>query len=96
LTQTNDEEPPPEPPRDVRRLTGLRAPALAGLVLSVVGRFELGRWDVAVVRVEAVVVEPVDPLGGRVFDVVDGAPRTRCLISSVLYKPLIVSAKALS
>ena len=43
-------------------------------MLSVVGRLQFDRWDVAAVFVEAVVVEPVDPLCGGQFDVVDGAP----------------------
>lgn len=43
-------------------------------MLSVIGRLQLDRWDVAAVFVEAVVVEPVDPLRGGQFDVVDGAP----------------------
>ena len=38
------------------------------------GRLHLDRWDVAAVLVEAVVVEPVDPPGGGVFDLLDGAP----------------------
>jgi hypothetical protein len=42
--------------------------------LSVVGRFQFDRWDVAAVLVEAVVVEPVDPFGGGQFDFFDGAP----------------------
>ena len=44
------------------------------LVLSVVGGLPFDGRDVAAVLVEAVVVEPVDPLGGGVFDLVDGAP----------------------
>ena len=43
-------------------------------MLSVVGRLHLDGWDVAAVLVEAVVVEPVDPFGSGVFDLVDGAP----------------------
>jgi len=41
---------------------------------SVVGVFEVGRWDVAAVLVEAPVVEPVDSFGVGVLDVLDGAP----------------------
>jgi hypothetical protein len=42
--------------------------------LSVVGRLQFDRWDIAAVLVEAVVVEPVDPFGGGQFDFFDGAP----------------------
>ena len=38
------------------------------------GGFELGRWNVAAVPVEPVVVEPGDSSGGRQFDVLDGLP----------------------
>ena len=44
------------------------------LSLSVVGRLHLDRWDVAAVFVEPVVVEPVDPPGSGVFDLLDGPP----------------------
>jgi len=37
-----------------------------------VGVLELGRWDVAKTRVNPTVVVPIDPAGGRVFDVCDG------------------------
>jgi hypothetical protein len=43
-------------------------------VLSVVGRLQFDRWDVAAVLVEAVVVEPVDPFGGGQLHLLDGAP----------------------
>ena len=36
--------------------------------------FELGGWDAAVVFEEATVVEPVDPLEGGEFEVVEAAP----------------------
>ena len=42
--------------------------------LSVVGGFEFDWWDVAAVLVEAAVVVPVDPFGGRDLDLVDAAP----------------------
>jgi hypothetical protein len=65
-------------------------------VLSVVGRLQFDGRDVAAVLVEAAMVEPVNPFGGGHLDVLDGAPRLGGLISSVLYRPLIVSANALS
>ena len=43
-------------------------------MLSVVGRLQIDRWDVAAVFVGASMVEPVDPFGGRQFDFLDGAP----------------------
>ena len=48
---------------------------LPGSVVTVVGVFEFGWWDVAAVFVEASVVEPVDPFQGGDLDVVGGAPR---------------------
>ncbi len=48
---------------------------MLGWLVSVVGGFELGGWEVAAVLVEAAVVEPVDPFGGGDLDVVDGLPR---------------------
>ena len=42
---------------------------------SVVGGLHLDRWDVAAVFVEAVTVEPMNPFGSGVFDLVDGPPR---------------------
>jgi hypothetical protein len=44
-------------------------------LLRVVGPLQFDWWDVAAVFVEAVVVEPMDPLGGGVFDLVDRPPR---------------------
>ena len=41
---------------------------------SAVGGLHFDGWDVAAVFVEAVVVEPVDPSGGGVFDFLDGPP----------------------
>jgi hypothetical protein len=41
------------------------------------------------------VVEPVDPFQGGVLEVVDALPGPRRRISSVLYSPMIVSARAL-
>jgi hypothetical protein len=43
-------------------------------VLSVVGGFEFDWRYVAAVFVEAAVVVPVDPFGGRDLDLVDAAP----------------------
>jgi hypothetical protein len=64
--------------------------------LTVVGLLQLDEWDVAVVFVEPAVVEPVDVVQGGDLDsstVFQG----RCgLISSVLYRPTTVSARALS
>ena len=47
---------------------------LLGPVLSVERVLELGWWDVAAVLVQTAVVVPVDPLGGRDLDGIDGAP----------------------
>ena len=51
-------------------------PLLCGLRVSVEGRvvgvLSLGWWDVAKTRVKPTVVVPIDPAGGRVFDVCDG------------------------
>ncbi len=41
-------------------------------------------------------IEPVDPFGGGILDCSTVRHGPRCLITSVLYKPLIVSASALS
>jgi len=43
-----------------------------------VGVLELGWWDVAKTRVKPTVVVPIDPAGGRVFDVRD------CLVGPVV------------
>ena len=43
-------------------------------MLTVVGPLQFDRWNVAAELVEAVVVEPVDPSGGGVFDLVDRVP----------------------
>ena len=42
--------------------------------------------------VQAAVVEPIDPFQGGYLDLLDGP---RGLINSVLYSPLMVSARAL-
>jgi hypothetical protein len=60
------------------------------------GGLELGRWDMPDRLQEPAVVEPVDPLQGGVLDLVQALPGPRRRISSVLYRPMIVSAKALS
>jgi len=50
---------------------------LGDLVESgVVGRFGLGRRNVADRLKQSTVVEPVDPFEGGVFDAVHGAPET--------------------
>jgi hypothetical protein len=41
-------------------------------------------------------VEPVDPIGGRIFDSLEAASRATPTDDLALYRPLIVSAKALS
>ena len=43
-------------------------------MLSVIGPLQFDGRDVAAVLVEAVMVEPVDPLGGGVFHLVDRPP----------------------
>ena len=43
-------------------------------MLRVVGGLHLDRWDIAAVLVEAVVIEPADPPGRGVFDLLDGPP----------------------
>ena len=43
-------------------------------MLSVIGRLQIDGWDVPAVFVEAAVVEPVDPFGGRQLDFFDGPP----------------------
>jgi hypothetical protein len=71
------------------------------LEVSVVGGLVFVGRDVVELAVQAPVVEPIDPLHGRVFDVVDGAqgpvreglPRPT---HSVLNKLIVVSANALS
>ena len=45
-----------------------------GLLLIVVDGFELGGWHVVAVRVQPVVVEPVDPAEGGEFELVDVVP----------------------
>jgi hypothetical protein len=67
-----------------------------GILLWSEGGFELGRRDRTNGRQEAAMVEPVDPLQGGVLDLVEALPGPRRRISSVLYRPMIVSARALS
>ena len=50
----------------------------------VVGVLEFDRWDVAAVLEQAAGVEPVDPFGGGVFDLVDWCQGPRWRITSVL------------
>lgn len=47
---------------------------MAGLHLTVVGVFQFCWWDISAVFVESAVVERVDPFGGGVLDLIDGAP----------------------
>jgi hypothetical protein len=66
------------------------------LVASVVGRLHFDWRDISEVLVEPAAVEPVDPFGGSQLDFLDGPPGLAGLDQSVLYRPLIVSASALS
>jgi len=74
----------------------VKAQRLLGSMLSVVGDFELGWWDVAAVFVEPWEVEPVDPFGGREVDSVHGPPRHWGFDQLGFVEPLTVSARALS
>jgi hypothetical protein len=74
----------------------LESSGVAGVLLSRECGLELGRRDVADGLKEPAVVEPVDPLQGGVLDVVETLPGPRRRISSVLYSPMMVSARALS
>ena len=62
----------------------------------------LDGWDAAQAVHEPVGVVPVHPLGGEQFDIsqaMQGAPLERRVIAgvaSVLYSPIVVSARALS
>ena len=46
---------------------------LDGGLLTIVELLELGRWDVAGSAVEAPVLPPSDPLGGRQLEVLEAA-----------------------
>ena len=74
----------------------LESNRIAGVLFSQEGGLELGRRDVADGLQEAPVVEPVDPLQGGVLDLIQGLPGPRRRTSSVLYRPMMVSANALS
>jgi hypothetical protein len=52
----------------------LESDSTAGVLPLVVGGLELGRWDVPDGLQEPAVVEPVDPLQGGVFDLVQALP----------------------
>jgi hypothetical protein len=79
----------------------LRCRRLGPLGLSVVGALVFLGWDVVQGAVQSAVVEPVDAFHRGVLDVVDdaqwavwnGLPRR---MASVLNKPIVVSANALS
>jgi hypothetical protein len=61
--------------------------------------FELGRWDVVAVAVEALLVEPVHPRQRREFELIDVVPRSRRIRPEdtlSLMNPFVVSARALS
>jgi hypothetical protein len=74
----------------------LESSSVAGVLLSVEGGLDLGWRDVADGLQEPAVVEPVDPLKGGVLDLIEALPGPRRRTSSVLYRPMIVSARALS
>ena len=57
-------------------------------LVSVVGRFAFGGWDVAAVLVRAAVVEPVDVLGGGQLDRVGSAPGPVALDQLGLVQPV--------
>ena len=63
---------------------------------AVVVGFGLGRWDVADGFGEPPIVVPVDPFQGAELDGVQPAPGPSATISSVLNKPMIDAAIALS
>jgi len=58
-----------------------------GSVLSVVGVLEFGWWNVAVVLVQAPVVEPVDPPGGGDLDAPSPAISARAVRRSIGTSP---------
>jgi hypothetical protein len=66
------------------------------VVASVVGRPHIDRWDISALLIEPAVVEPVTH--SAIASLASSMVRhgLRGLISSVLYRPLIVSASALS
>jgi hypothetical protein len=74
----------------------LESNGVTGVLLSLECGLELGRRDVADGLQEPAVVEPVDPFQGGVLEVVDALQGPRRRTSSVLYRPMIVSASALS
>jgi hypothetical protein len=76
-----------EAPRRVRRPTVLVADLGEGGLLTVVGGFELGGWDMAAGFEQAVVVEPVDPFQSGDLDLFDGAPRIARLDQFGLEQP---------
>jgi hypothetical protein len=59
-----------------------------GLVSTAVGVLEVGRRNVAAELVEAAVVEPVDPLGGRDLDGIQSPPRASGLDQLGLVEPV--------
>ena len=67
-----------------------------GFGLSVVAGFVFGGWDVPDGAVQPPVAEPVGVLGGGQFDLGEGLPGPFRLISSVLYRPIVDSIRALS
>ena len=63
---------------------------------SIILFFGLGRRDVSDGFEQSPVVEPVDPFERGIFNRFEARHGPRLWITSALYRPLIVSAKALS
>ena len=86
IFEPHDPTTPPSPETATRQATTLNRPGVSGElrawvhrlrvgpVVTVVGGFELGGWDVAAGAVQAAVVEPVDPLESGDLDLLDRAP----------------------
>jgi hypothetical protein len=64
--------------------------------LTVVGRLSFCWWEVADLAVEPALVEPVDVGEGGQLNLLEGAPGAWRRISSVLYSPMVDSARLLS
>jgi hypothetical protein len=63
--------------------------------VGIVARLGFGGRDIADGLEQAPVVKPVDPFQGGKLDRLDAAPGTAGRITSVLNKPMTVSARAL-
>jgi hypothetical protein len=66
---------------------------IAPSTVTVVADLPFDGWDVAAVAVEPAVVEPVDVLQGREFDVVDASPWAAVADEFVLVEPVAVLAQ---